>query len=354
MITKLRELVATFEDVERRISDPEVIADQKKYQDLMRQHSELKDAVEQIREFETLTVEIEDTKSLLNDPDMKAIAEEELRDLETRQTTLHDDLQLFLIPKDPNDNKSAQMEIRQGTGGDEAALFAGELYRMYTKYAETQGWTIKILSSNISGLGGIKEIIFSIEGKNVFGKLKYEVGTHRVQRVPATESQGRVHTSAATVAVLAEAETVDIEINPADLRIDTFRASGAGGQKVNKTDSAVRITHLPTNCVVSCQDGRSQFQNKDTCMQMLRTQLYEMQMEEKRKANADLRKSQVGSGDRSEKIRTYNFPQGRVTDHRINLTLYTLEKVLEGDLSAVIDELMKAERLAKLSTQTTN
>lgn len=348
MIEQFRDLEDKFNDVERRMSDPEIISDQAKYRELVKKHAELKHGVELYQSYTKVTKELNDAKELLKDPDMKDMAEEEIESLSEKQQELYDDMQIFLIPKDPNDNKNAIIEIRQGTGGEEAALFAERLYRMYTKFAESKGWKVDILSENFTDMGGIKEISFLVAGENVYGHLKYESGTHRVQRVPETESAGRIHTSAATVAIMPEAEEVDITIDTKDLRVDTFRASGAGGQHVNKTSSAIRITHIPTGIVVACQDERSQFQNKDKAMIMLRTKLYDAAEEKRRATESSLRKNQVGSGDRSEKIRTYNFPQNRVTDHRINLTLYNMLNVLDGDLTEVVEGLMKADRLAKM------
>ena len=348
ILEKFRSVVLKFEDVERRIVDPEIIADQSKYQEYIRQHSELKDIVQVYKDYERLVEDKAGALELLEDPEMKAMAEEEIAEIDPKMKELEQELEIFLIPKDPNDKKNAIIEIRSGTGGDEAALFASELFRMYTRYAESQNWTIDVLNLNDTGLGGIKEVSFLVQGGPVYSQLKYESGTHRVQRVPDTESQGRVHTSAATVAIMPEVEDVDIDIDTKDLRVDTFRASGAGGQHVNKTSSAIRITHAPSGIVVSCQDGRSQHQNKEKAMLMLRSRLYEAAEKEKMKTTSDLRKSQVGSGDRSEKIRTYNYPQSRVTDHRINLTLYTLEDVLQGKMQEVIDALISADNLAKM------
>ncbi len=351
LFSKFDPIESKFEDIERQLSDPEVISNTSKYQELLKKHAELKESVETYRSYKSVFESIEEATLMLEDPEMKEMATEELRAGKTRLKELEDTLQFHLIPKDPDDHKNAIVEIRSGTGGEEAALFAEDLFAMYKKYADTKKWTVEVLAQQMTPIGGIKEVVFLVSGVNVFSQLKYEVGTHRVQRVPSTETQGRVHTSAATVAILPEAEDVDIDINPKDLRIDTFRASGAGGQHVNKTSSAIRITHIPTNTVVECQDERSQHQNKDKAMKMLRSRMYDSQMEQKRKEESAMRKTQVGSGDRSEKIRTYNYPQGRVTDHRINLTLYTLDKTMEGDLDPVVEALVKADQLAKMQDQ---
>jgi peptide chain release factor 1 len=352
LAAKLDQLEDTFADIERQISDPEVISDQDKYQALLKKHSDIKEGVDSYRSFKTVEQELADAKELLSDPEMKEMAEVEIPELESRKKALEDELQIFLLPKDPNDDKNAIVEIRQGTGGDEAALFAYDLYRMYTRYAEKQRWSVQVLSETLTGLKGVKEIAFLVTGNGAYSYLKFESGTHRVQRVPDTESSGRIHTSAATVAIMPEVDDdVDVSIEQKDLRIDVYRASGAGGQHVNKTSSAVRITHLPTGVVVACQDERSQFQNKDKAMRVLKSKLYDMQVEEQRKANADLRKNQVGSGDRSEKIRTYNFPQNRLTDHRINFTSHSMLDVLEGNMDDVIEALIKADRLAKMQAE---
>lgn len=348
MLNQFQEIEDKFLEVEKKISDPEVISDQKKYQELVRKHAELREGVDLFRTYKTYKTQFAEAKEMQDDPELAEMAEEELDRLRPLIPEMEEKLRLFLIPPDPDDHKNAIVEVRSGTGGDEAALFAGDLYRMYTRYAETQGWKVEVLSENLTGLGGVKEIVFAVSGTGVYRRLKFESGTHRVQRVPETEASGRIHTSAATVAVLPEAEEVDVQIDTKDLRVDTYRASGAGGQHVNKTSSAVRITHLPSGVVVACQDERSQFQNKDKAMRMLRAKLYELQQEEKRKTKADLRKNQVGSGDRSEKIRTYNFPQNRLTDHRIGLTLHSMSAVLSGDMDDVFDALIQAEQLAKM------
>ena len=348
MLEQFKEIELKFNDIERRMSDPEIIADQEKYQKIIKEHSSLKEGVELYRDLTKVISEINGANDLLTDPDMKEMAQEELAELIPKKESLELKLQLFLIPKDPEDEKGAIIEIRSGTGGEEAALFAGTLYRMYTKYAESNRWKVSVISQNITGLGGVKEVVFSVEGDQVFGRLKFESGTHRVQRVPDTETSGRIHTSAATVAILAEADEVDVDIDIKDCRVDTYRASGAGGQHVNKTDSAVRITHIPSGIVVACQDERSQFQNKDKAMRLLRSKLYEKQLEDSAKQAASDRKLQVGSGDRSQKIRTYNYPQGRVTDHRINLTLYELDTIIDGKIDGLIDELTKADQIEKM------
>ena len=342
------EIELQYEDVERQLSDPEVISNQVKYRELSQKYTELKEFVEKYRLFKNLHHQKDEANELLSDPEMVEIAKDEINVIIKQIAKLDNELQLFLIPKDPDDHRNAIIEIRSGTGGDEAALFAEDLLKMYQKYSEKQGWKLDIISQNLIEIGGIKEVTFTVTGQGVFSKLKYEIGTHRVQRVPATESSGRIHTSAATVAVLPEVEAVDIEINMKDIRVDTYRASGAGGQHVNKTSSAVRLTHIPTNTVVACQDERSQFQNKDKAMRLLRARIYEQQQIEQRKKESDLRKSQVGSGDRSEKIRTYNYPQGRVTDHRIGLTLHALEKIMQGDIEPIITELIKADQIEKM------
>ena len=350
MIDKFQEIEDKFVDLERRMSDPGIISNQKIYQELVKKHADLKDSVEKFRRFKEVVSELTDAKELLLDPEMLEIAQQEVAVLNKEKAFLIESLELILIPSDPDDYKNAIVEIRSGTGGDEAALFASELYRMYTRYSESQDWKIEIMSENLTGLGGIKEIVFSVTGVGVFRQLKFESGTHRVQRVPDTESSGRVHTSAATVAIMPEAEEVDLIIDAKDLRIDTYRASGAGGQHVNKTDSAVRITHIPTGAVVACQDERSQFQNKDKAMRLLRTRIYEKEVEDRMKSEASARKIQVGSGDRSQKIRTYNYPQNRLTDHRINLTLYDLDHVLEGKIGGLIQSLIKADQLEKMKS----
>ena len=350
MFDRLEQIETRYEDLGRQLADPEVLADQQKYQKTAKQHRDLGPVVEKFREYRTVVNGVADARGMLHesDPEIREMAAQELAELEARQPKIEEDLKLLLLPKDPNDEKNVVVEIRAGTGGDEASLFAAEIFRMYSRYAELRRWKVEVLSSSESSVGGLKEVIAIIEGDRVYSQLKYESGVHRVQRVPATETQGRVHTSAVTVAVLPEAEDVDVKIEAKDLRIDTFCSSGPGGQSVNTTYSAVRITHLPTNTVVSCQDEKSQIKNREKGMRVLRARLYEMEMERQQQAQAKERKQQVGSGDRSEKIRTYNFPQNRLTDHRIGLTLHQLSEAMDGKIQPVIDGLIthfNAERL---------
>ena len=352
MFDKLDALEERFAYVSERISDPDVIADQEAWRKLCKEHSDLTPIVNKYKEYKEAKQTISDDKEMLEigqDKDFEDLIKLELSEAEQALERASEELKILLLPKDPNDEKNVIVEIRGGTGGDEAALFAADLMRMYSMYAEMQRWKLDILSSSPTDIGGYKEVCFSIEGQGAYSRLKFESGVHRVQRVPETESGGRIHTSAVTVAVLPEVEDVEVDINPNDLRIDVFRAGGPGGQCVNTTDSAVRITHIPTGIVVSCQDEKSQHKNKDKAMKILRSRIYDVMEAQRNKEIADERKSQVGSGDRSERIRTYNFPQGRVTDHRINLTLYKLEQILDGSLDEVIDALITADQAAKLS-----
>jgi peptide chain release factor 1 len=354
MFERLDQIEARYDELTQALASPEIVTDSSRYQKTAKAHSEIAPIVEKYREYKDLTRGIAESKAVIaeeKDPDMRAYAQEELTQLEARVGQVEADLKVLLIPKDPNDEKDVILEIRAGTGGDEATLFADEMFRMYSRYAETQGWKVEVLSTSESSVGGLKEVIAIIEGKRVFSQLKYESGVHRVQRVPATEQQGRVHTSAVTVAVLPEAEDVDIKIEAKDLRIDTFCSSGPGGQSVNTTYSAVRITHIPTNTVVSCQDEKSQIKNREKGMRVLRSRLYEIEMQKQQEALAKERKAMVGSGDRSEKIRTYNFPQNRVTDHRIGLTIHQLTEVMDGKLQPIVDALITHYQAEKLKSE---
>jgi len=353
LIQKLEMMRGRFDGLAHALSDPQVIADQVQFQRLAKERAELEEVMESYRQYKTVLNEIEATEEMLRDAKAEAglreMAEHEHQELSGRKDLLEQQLKLLLLPRDPRDDKNTFLEIRAGTGGDEAALFAAELFRMYTRYAENHRWHVEIMSSSPTGIGGLKEVIAAIEGKGAYRRLKFESGVHRVQRVPVTEAGGRIHTSAVTVAVLPEAEEVDITIDPSDLRIDTFCSSGPGGQGVNTTHSAVRITHVPTGTVVSCQDERSQLKNRTKAMRVLRARLLEVEQNRQEAEMAKARKSQVGTGDRSEKIRTYNFPQNRVTDHRIGLTLHRLTQVLEGDLDEMFDALIAADRADRLN-----
>jgi peptide chain release factor 1 len=358
MFERLAQIAARYEDLGRQLGSDEIVNDHLAYQKIAKQHRDLQPIVNKFREYQQIQSGIADSKSMLGEADaeIRAMAEEELAQFEERLPKVEEELKLLLLPNDPNDEKNVIVEIRAGTGGDEASLFAAEMFRMYSRFAEQHKWKVEILSTSESGVGGLKEVIFLIEGDRVFSQMKYESGVHRVQRVPATETQGRVHTSAVTVAVLPEAEEVDVKIEAKDIRVDTFCSSGPGGQSVNTTYSAIRITHLPTGTVVSCQDEKSQIKNREKAMRVLRSRLYEVEMEKQHEALAKERKQQVGTGDRSEKIRTYNFPQNRLTDHRIGLTIHQLAEVMEGRLQPVIDAVIahfQAERLKSEGAATT-
>ncbi len=354
MFEKLLAMQAHFEEIGEKLSDPAVISDRTQYASLMKEHKTLTPIIEVFSQYQSCRAEWEEARSILDsesDDELCEMAQSQFEESKERLAELEQKLRLLLLPKDPNDEKSVIMEIRSGVGGEEASLFANSVFRMYSMYAEAHHWKLEILNASPTELGGYKEISFSVEGEGAYSRLKYESGVHRVQRVPETESQGRIQTSAVTVAVLPEADEVELEINPTDLKIDVFRSSGAGGQHINKTESAVRITHLPTGLVVECQDERSQHKNKDKAMKVLRARLYEEMQQEQNDKIASERKMQVGSGDRSERIRTYNFPQGRMTDHRIGLTLYRLEGIMNGDLDEIIDALATADQAAKLAGQ---
>jgi peptide chain release factor 1 len=353
MFDRLDQLEARYEDLGLQLSDPKIVSDQENYRKVSKQHRDMQPTVEKFREYRKLRDAIADAKAMLaeSDPDMREMAQAELDTLEPRLQTIEEELKVLLLPKDPNDDKNIVLELRAGTGGDEASLFVAEVFRMYLRFAEQHKWKVEILSQTDSGVGGLKDITAIMEGQGVYAQMKYESGVHRVQRVPATETQGRVHTSAITVAVLPEAEEVDIKIENKDLRIDTFCSSGPGGQSVNTTYSAIRITHLPTNTVVSCQDEKSQIKNREKAMRVLRSRLYEVEAERIHQLQAKERKQQVGSGDRSEKIRTYNFPQNRLTDHRIGLTNHQLAMVMEGMLQPTIDALIAHYTAEKLKAE---
>ena len=355
MFDKLESVVNRYEQIGEELTHPEVVSDNELFRKLMKEHSELTPIVEKYREYQGAKESERQALEILAEPnldkELKELAEEELKEAKDNIILFADELKILLLPKDPNDDKNVIVEIRGGAGGEEAALFAGSLYRMYSMYAESRRWKTEVVNANETELGGYKEISFMIEGEGAYSRFKYESGVHRVQRVPDTETQGRIHTSTVTVAVLPEAEDVELEINPADLKIDTFRSSGAGGQHINKTSSAIRVTHLPTGTVVECQDERSQFKNKDKALKILRSRLLDVAQREHDEAIASDRKSQVGTGDRSERIRTYNYPQGRITDHRIGLTIYKLEQFLNGDIDEVVDALITHYRAQALESE---
>ena len=352
MLEKLSEVEKRYEEIAHKLYDPSVVADVEQYRELMKESRNLEPIVEKYREYATALRQAEEARALLDggglDRELRELAEMELAEGREKADACTEELKILLLPRDPNDERNVIVEIRGGAGGEESALFAHSLYRMYTMYAERRGFTTELMNVNETELGGYKEVSFMVTGEGAYSRLKYESGVHRVQRVPETEAGGRIHTSTATVAVLPEAQEVELEINPADLQIDTYRSSGAGGQHINKTESAIRITHLPTGTVVECQDERSQFKNKDKAMRVLRARLFERKQQEQEAAIAADRRSQVGTGDRSERIRTYNFPQGRVTDHRIGLTLYKIDAIMDGDLDEIIDALITADRAEKL------
>lgn len=348
MFDKLEAVEARYEELTKLISDPEIIANQAEWQKLIKEHSSIEEVVQKYREYKKEKQRMDEAKEMMEDKELKELAETDYYEAKENLPHIEDELKALLIPKDPNDDKNIICEIRGGAGGEEAALFAATLFRMYSMYAERKHWKLEVLNENETGLGGYKEISFMISGKGVYSRLKFESGVHRVQRVPDTEASGRIHTSTATVAVLPEVEDVDIELNPADIKMEVFRSSGAGGQHVNKTSSAVRLIHIPTGMVAECQTERSQVQNREYAMRMLRSRLYEKEKQERDAKLANERKSQVGSGDRSEKIRTYNYPQGRITDHRIGLSIYQMEDFLNGNLDEMIDNLIAADRAEKL------
>ena len=353
MFAKLENLERRYEDLEQQLSHPEVLADQDRYRKLTKGHADLKEVVDVFRKYKEVKNHLAETRSLLDDADtdIRGMAQEEMKTLEPEAESLERELTLLLLPKDPMDDKNIILEIRAGTGGDEAALFAGDLFRMYSRYADSRGWKVEVMSLSEASAGGCKEVIALIAGHKAYSHLKYEAGTHRVQRVPATESQGRIHTSAATVAIMAEAEEADINLRPEDLRFDVYRSSGPGGQSVNTTDSAVRVTHIPTGIVVAMQDEKSQHKNKAKALKVLYSRLLQAESDRLQAEQAESRRAQVGSGDRSERIRTYNYPQGRVTDHRVNLTLYKLDAVMEGDIQELIDALTTAAQTEALKAQ---
>jgi len=348
LLETLSQVEDRFEKLTRELADPSALSDLEAYRTLTREHAELKDLVEEVQVYRGLAARVEQARELLGDPDLRDLAREDLAEAEDLLAGSEERLRELLLPKDPLDEKDVILEIRAGTGGEEAALFAADLFRMYTRYAEERRWAVEVLSSNPTGIGGLKEVVALVKGKQVYSRLKFESGAHRVQRIPATESGGRIHTSAVTVAILPEADEVDVEVRPDDLKIDVFRAGGAGGQHVNRTESAVRLTHLPTGIVVSCQDEKSQHKNRARALKILRARLFEAAQQEADRERSDERRSLVGSGDRSERIRTYNFPQNRVTDHRIGLTLHRLEEVLEGDLDPLVEALAAEDRAEAL------
>lgn len=351
LITKLEAVVDRYNEIGKLIIDPDVIADQRRYVQLTKEYNNLEDLVKAYEDYKYILDNIKSSKEMLqqeSDPEFKEMAEEELQSFQERKEKMEEQIKWMLVPKDPEDEKNAIMEIRAGTGGDEAAIFAGDLYRMYTRYCETKGWKVELVSASEGSAGGFKEIILNVSGKKPFGTLKYEAGVHRVQRVPQTETQGRVHTSTATVMVLPEAEEFDVEVKESDLRVDSYCSSGPGGQSVNTTYSAIRITHIPTGVVAQCQDQKSKLKNYDKALSVLRSRIYEMELRKKQEEDAARRKTMVASGERSEKIRTYNYPQGRVTDHRINLTVYNLQDIMDGDLEEIAESLQVAENAEKL------
>lgn len=357
MFDKLEEIVRRQQEIVNELNEPTVVSDQVRFRKLMKEQTDLAPIVEKYLEYKEAKTGIEDSLAMLEeetDEELKELAKEELADCKERVVELEKEIRILLLPKDPNDDKNVIVEIRGGAGGDEAALFAAELFRMYSRYAERNRWKVDMMNLNENGIGGFKEVIFMINGQGAYSKLKYESGVHRVQRIPVTESGGRIHTSTATVAIMPEAEEVDVQIDMNDCKFDVFRASGNGGQCVNTTDSAVRLTHIPTGIVISCQDEKSQLKNKDKALKVLRSRLFELEQQKAHDAEAEARRSQVGTGDRSEKIRTYNFPQGRVTDHRIKFTSHRLEEILDGDLFEVIDNLIGADQAAKLAKMNEN
>ena len=351
MLDKLTCIEEKYDELSKRLSDPEVISDNMLFQKLCKEQSSIEDIVAKYREYKNVVQSIKDNKEMLQedlDKEMKELVEDEISQLQEKEEKIYEEMKILLLPKDPNDDKNVFVEIRGGAGGEEAALFAGTLFRMYTRYAERHNWKTEIMSINETGLGGFKEVVFMIKGQGVYSRLKFESGVHRVQRVPETEASGRIHTSTVTVAVLPEVEDVEVEINPNDLRVDVYRASGHGGQCVNTTDSAVRMTHIPTGLVVTCQDEKSQLKNKEKALKVLKARLFDLENEKQKSQIAEERKSQVGTGDRSERIRTYNYPQGRVTDHRIGLTIYKMEAFMDGDLDEMIDAIVTADQAEKL------